>query len=168
MDSNRFRFGVIPLFLPLLVMFVAFSAAGAPDSADQAAKLVPSHNDTISGLKPNTFVVETRHRLYPEFRQVDTVGLEDPFYIGEDDWEARIITFNPHLGITQTGERLVMSDTLYNPAIEVQVKAGDSVSQTSWGFYYVDSPHFYREDLLGFKLLDFKVGPEYIQPPDRK
>ena len=114
------------------------------------------------------FVVETRHRLYPEFVQIDTVGMEQSFYIGEDELEAKVIAFNPHLGITQKGEALQMSDTLYNPAVRVEVFLEGGKQQESWGFYVLESPHFKRDDLLAFKLVDFKVGEKYIKAPARK
>ena len=80
------------------------------------------------------FVIETRHRLFPEFSQIDTVVMEEPFYIGEEEYKGEVIAFNPHLGITQKGEALQMSDTLYNPAVRVRVSLDDEVKQESWGF----------------------------------
>ena len=160
---------LLRILLPLITLIVAtiYATARPADTTDvekvQAAEAAPT--DTLA---ENTFVVEIRHRMHPNFRQVDTVAVDEAFYVGEEEWEVRIVTFNPHLGITTKGERLVMSDTLYNPAIEVEVRVDDSLTQTSWGFYFVDAPHFYREDMLGFKIIDFNVGPEYIQPPDRK
>lgn len=114
------------------------------------------------------FVVETRHRLYPNFSQVDTVTVDEPFYIGEDEMKAVVIKFNPHLGITADGTALQMSDTLYNPAIRVRVTQADSLVQESWAFLGGGAPHFRRESMLAFKLLDFKVGDEYAMPPLRK
>ena len=114
------------------------------------------------------FVVETSHRIYKNFKQVDTVGLEEAFFIGEDEYQASIILFNPHLAITTEGKILQMSDTLYNPAIRVKVIYEDSVLQESWGFYYADAPHFYRDELLGFRLVDFSVSDQYIAVPKKK
>ena len=114
------------------------------------------------------FIIETRHRLYPEFSQVDTVGMEEPFYIGEDEYEGIVTGFNPHLGITQKGEALQMSDTLYNPAVRVRVSLEGEVKQENWGFYVLESPHFRRDDLLAFKLVDFRVSEKYITAPAGK
>ncbi|MEW6413174.1 MAG: hypothetical protein AB1483_12010 [Candidatus Zixiibacteriota bacterium] len=114
------------------------------------------------------FIIESRHRLYPDFVQIDTVGMDQPFYIGEDEWKAAVVGFNPHLGITQKGEALQMSDTLYNPAVRVRVSVDDEIKQESWGFYVLSSPHFKRDDLLAFKLVDFKVSDKYVEAPARK
>ena len=117
---------------------------------------------------PNYFIIETRHRLYPEFSQVDTVGMDQPFYIGEDEYEGVVVGFNPHLGITTKGEALKLSDTLYNPAVRVHVSLEGELKQENWGFFVLESPHFRRDDLLAFKLVDFKVSDKYITAPAGK
>lgn len=114
------------------------------------------------------FVIETRHRLFPDFSQIDTVTMEEPFYIGEEEYKGEVIEFNPHLGITQKGEALQMSDTLYNPAVRVRVSLDGEVKQESWGFLVLTSPHFRRESLFAFRLVDFKVGEKYIEAPAGK
>lgn len=113
------------------------------------------------------YVIETRHRLFPEFRQLDTVGFGEVFLVGEEEWHASVILFNPHLGITQSGKALQQSDTLYNPAVRVRVEHADTLVQECWGFHFTDAPHFRRTDLLGFKLVSFKVGPQYIAAPKK-
>ena len=122
-------------------------------------------DSVLTELEGEYYVIQTRHRVHTKFSQIDTVKFGEPFFIGEDEFEAEIITFNPHLGITVKGEALQMSDTLYNPAVRVRVSSEGEVMQESWGFFFVDSPHFYREDMLGFKLLDFKVDDKYIRIP---
>jgi hypothetical protein len=114
------------------------------------------------------FIIETRHRLFPNFSQIDTVGMEQPFYIGEEEYQGEIIAFNPHLGITTKGEALQMSDTLYNPAVMVRVSLEDEIQQESWGFFVLTSPHFRRESLFAFRLVDFKVSEKYVKAPARK
>jgi len=114
------------------------------------------------------YIIETRHRLYPEFSQVDTVGMDQPFYIGEEEYEGVVVGFNPHLGITTKGEALQLSDTLYNPAVRVHLSLEGELKQENWGFFIIESPHFRRDDLLAFKLVDFKVSDKYITAPAGK
>jgi len=114
------------------------------------------------------YVIETRHRLYPQLLQVDTVGMNQVFLIGEEELQAEVIGFNPHLGITQEGEALQMSDTLYNPAVRVRVTTEGEVKQESWGFHVIGAPHFRRDDLLAFKLVEFEVSEKYIKAPAGK
>lgn len=150
MMQKYLKTALLPIIVGMLV--AAPSEAADSDSTDTATEF---------------FVIETIHRLYPEFSQTDTVGFAEPFSIGEEEWQASIILFNPHLGITTDGDALQMSDTLYNPAVRVRVEKGDSLIQESWGFHYVDSPHFYRDQMLGFKLIEFQVGEEYPWPSNQ-
>ena len=148
-----------------LLICLLFAALGLAVPAPIA---IAQDADTSETETPDEhFVIETRHRLFPQFVQIDTVIMNQPFYIGEEEYEARVIEFNPHLGITTKGEYLRMSDTLYNPAVRVQATLGD-IEQESWGFYVIAAPHFKRDDLLAFKLVEFKVGDEYIEAPARK
>jgi len=140
-----------------LIMLTAFFSALSADADSTGA--VPADEDY--------FVIETTHRHYASFKQTDTVMFGVPFYIGEEEYKATILLFNPHLGITTTGEALEMSDTLYNPAARVRVEHADSLLQESWAFHFIDSPHFYRNALLGFKLVEFKVSDKYIPAPPK-
>lgn len=121
-----------------------------------------------STLLTSTFVIETRHRLYPKFYQLDTVLFGQTFPLGEDDeFVAKVTRFNPHLMITTKGEYKKHSDTLYNPAIRVQVMAGDSLVQETWGFFFVDAPHFRGNNYFGFKLVSFLVNEQkYTKAPE--
>ncbi len=125
-------------------------------------------DSTENKAEEEYYIIETRHRLYPEFQQIDTVALNEPFYVGDEEWEGKVIGFNPHLGITMEGVDLQMSDTLYNPAVRVQVSYDGEIKQESWGFSVMKAPHFKREDLLGFRLVDFKVDEKYIEAPAGK
>ncbi len=149
--TNRFW---LVMGLALALTLVSAAVAEEPQSAP-------------SDSTGEYYVIETRHRLFPEFRQIDTVGFGEVFLVGEEEWQAKVIMFNPHLGITQSGKALQQSDTLYNPAVRVRVEQADSLVQESWGFHFTDAPHFRRTDLLGFKLVSFKVGPQYIAAPKK-
>lgn len=109
------------------------------------------------------YVLETRHQVFAEFRQVDTVRVNQRFPIGEGEEMGEVILFNPHLSITEKGKILQLSDTLYNPAVRVRVMAGDSLVQESWAFYFTSAPHFRRSDMFGFRLLDFHVSDRFIK-----
>lgn len=109
------------------------------------------------------FVIEVRHRVFADFKEVDTARFNEKFEIGDGEEVAQIFTFNPHLAITEKGEFLQISDTLYNPAVRIRVYEKDSVVQESWAFYFTDAPHFRRSDMLGFRLLDFKLPDKFIR-----
>ena len=156
MIQTSWRCALLAVFVLLISSYSTSVTAQTEDSVSQSAPVGPM------------FEVETRHRMFPGFRQVDTVGIDQVFLVGEEELEARIVLFNPHLGITTDGQRLQMSDTLYNPAVQVEVKTDGEVTQTSWGFYYTEAPHFYRDQMLGFRIISFDVGEEYIPKPKEK
>lgn len=136
--------------------FLMMTVVGISQSSD-SSRTVESEEE---------FVIETRHRLFPNFRQVDTVAIGEIFLVGEEELKAEVLKFNPHLGITDSGKYLQMTDTLYNPAVLVRLTMEDGRVQESWGFYVMDAPHYRRDNLFGFKLVDFKVGEKYIRPPE--
>ncbi len=121
-----------------------------------------------STLLTATFVIETRHRLFPKFYQLDTVQFGQFFSLGEDEqYSAKVTRFNPHLVITTKGEYKKPDDTLYNPAARLQVFSVDSLVQEGWAFHFVDAPHFRGSDYFGFKLVSFIVNEQkYIKPPE--
>lgn len=183
----------LQVFLILLCGLINSAVSGESDTtkADQKSPgmppgMMPSHGnmgmlnqpvlpDSLrfqdgpfdSTLLTASFVIETRHRLYPKFYQLDTVIFGQPFPLGEDDeYTAKVTRFNPHLMITTKGEYKKVTDTLYNPAVRVQVMAGDSLVQETWGFYFVDAPHFRGNNYFGFKLVDFHVNEQkYTKAP---
>ncbi len=143
------------LLPPFVTIFTSLVSAQAGDSLQA---------DTSKSY----FIIETRHRLFPKFLEIDTVRLNQQFSIGEEEYRAEVIDFNPSFLISDSGQVFQESDTLYNPAVKVKVILDSTKTQESWAFYYGDAPHFRRDNLLGFKLLDFKVEGKYIKPPDKK
>lgn len=177
------------------VVIWPFSAATpqATDSAKQAMPaanphiMMPSHpesdsikvptgpdTDTIFDPK-DWMIIETHHRMYPAFLQVDTVKPKQKFQLGDDGPFAEVIKFVPDLKVTMKGERIKTSDTLFNPAALLRVTIPDtltkkdSVVQESWAFFYSGAPHFSRQAFFAFKLVDFKVAnPKYVKLPEGK
>jgi len=184
------------LVMALLLTAVAWSPAMVGSQTNDTAKvpspvspheMAPSHQpadslktplgpdtDTIFGPK-DQMVIETHHRMYSAFLQVDTIKPKQRFQLGDDGPFAEVVKFVADLKVTMKGEKLKMSDTLYNPAVLVRVVVPDSVTQKdsvvqeSWAFYYSGAPHFSRQAFFAFKLLDFKVeNPKYVKPPEGK
>jgi hypothetical protein len=156
------------------------SAHGQPNDTTKAGqalvKLQLDTLDTDTVFSIDDFaVIETHHRLYPDFLQTDTVKFHQRFQIGDEPIFAQVERFAADLKITMKGEKVKMSDTLFNPAVLVRVwikdtvTQKDSLSQESWAFLYGGSPHFSKSAFFAFNLLNFKVAnPKYITPPERK
>lgn len=161
-------------FLTLVSTMILTTFAGTivaqPDSAkpqtNPLMNLKVSHAiDTTTGAVDSAyrFIIEVRHRVFTDFQEIDTVYLHQKFPIGEGENIGEVFVFNPHLIITDKGEYLKISDTLYNPAIRVRVIQKDSIIQQSWAFFFSDAPHFRRNDILGFKLVSFDVPAKFIK-----
>ena len=160
------------LLMSSLLLFASLSFASG-DSArapiqpapTHAQPLMSSHQQKSADTLPSEyFVIEISHRVFKNFHEIDTVAMNQRFPIGEGDEIGEVFVFNPDFSIGDSGKYLQLSDTLNNPAVRVRVVVKDSVIQQSWAFYYGSMPHFRRNDLLGFRLVDYRVGEKYFKP----
>ena len=164
LSGKWFNRSIITLGVIVFAETLAFSAAdSAKTPTAKPDPLMTSHVATPPALPSEYYVLEVRHRVFANFLEIDTVGMNQKFSIGEADDSGEVILFNPHLGITDSGKVIQVSDTLYNPAVRVRVTNKDSLIQESWGFHFGTAPHYRRNDLLGFRLLDFRVNEKYIK-----
>jgi hypothetical protein len=162
------------LSVGLVSAITSFSAApdstkqAAPDTSKQAAQAIVAPSKATGEY----YIIETRHRIFQDFLQVDTVTFGEPFLLGEEEDTARIFTFNPDLVIRlindTTAEAIQDSDTLKNPAVRIRVSK-NKVLQESWAFAAGGAPHFKRNDVFGFKIREFNVtNLKYIKPVQGK
>ncbi|UCG60997.1 MAG: hypothetical protein JSV52_11805 [Candidatus Zixiibacteriota bacterium] len=150
-----------PLTATLIILLVLTIDPLAQVSAEET-------DSTKVDLQKEYYLTEARHRLFPNFSQMDTGGMNEPFFVGEDENKGEVIAFNPNLGIATRGEALQVSETLHNPAVKARVSLGEEVQQESWGFSVMTAPHFCRKNLFAFRLVDFKVSEKYIEAPAGK
>lgn len=129
------------------------------DTTPKPIAVIPTMDSTAGW-----FVVETRHRIFMSFLQTDTVYFGQPFSLGEEEKDtAYIYDFNPDFTITDSGRVLQRSDSLLNPAIHVRVVSDGRTQQESWAFNVGGAPHFRRNYLFAFRLLEFRVPDKYIK-----
>jgi hypothetical protein len=174
-QANDSAKGPSPITAPQLIPShrPADTASAASAAVASSIPAVPSGPDTDTIFSPNDWmVIETHHRMFPDFLQLDTVKPKERFQIGEDGPYGEVVRFVADLKVTMKGERAKMSDTLYNPAVLVRVYVPDTVThqdsviQETWAFLYGSSPHFSRQSFFAFLLRDFKVeNPKYVKPP---
>jgi hypothetical protein len=186
-----------PFIAPILLILSGLAQAQTPDSGKTATvpQAVSSHTVDSSKLKagqpeaqpgsapdldtifsPDDYVViEAHHRLFPSFQQTDTVKFHQRFQLGDENLFAEVFKFVADLKVSMKGEKVKMSDTLNNPAVQVRVISVDSIThkdsvmQETWAFYYSGAPHFSRTTFFAFTLKSFKVSnPKYIKPPEGK
>jgi hypothetical protein len=164
LSAKWFNRSMINLCVVIFVGTLAFAAVDSTKTpAAKPDPLMTSHAPTAPALPSEYYVLEVRHRVFTNFLEVDTVGMNQKFSIGEAEDSGEVILFNPHLGITDSGKIVQVSDTLYNPAVRIRVTNKDSLIQESWGFHFGSAPHYRRNDLLGFRLIDFRVNEKFIR-----
>jgi len=158
-----FKLSVLTIGIMLIASLLATASDSTKATSSGINYLLPAHStDTLVDTN-YVFVLEIKHRVFIDFHEVDTVRLNEKFEIGDGDAHGQVFTFNPHLAITEKGQYLQDSDTLYNPAVRVRLYQKDSVIQENWAFYYSEAPHFRRGDILGFRLLDFQVPDKFVR-----
>lgn len=127
---------------------------------DSSATLDSVFVDSTKG----SFVIQTSHRMFPSFHQIDTVFFGQRFALGEGEEDtAAVFLFNPHFSLTDNGKYAQLSDTLVNPAVHIRIMAKGKLLQESWAFYYTGAPHYRRNEFFGFKLNDFHVSDKYVK-----
>ncbi|HVP07071.1 MAG TPA: hypothetical protein VMS71_04445 [Candidatus Acidoferrum sp.] len=138
------------------------------DTVPKPVAVIPQV-DTTAGW----FVIETTHRIFTNFLQVDTVFFGQPFALGEDEKDtAYVFGFNPDFSINfsgaDSGKVIQVSDTLRNPAAHLMVVNGGRLQQESWAFKFGGAPHFRRNAFFAFRMLEYRVPDKYIKAPDAK
>lgn len=161
-----------PGLVAALTLLAAFSLLPCRAASPDSSKTIVPPDSTSSKLSGEYYIIETRHRIFQDFIQVDTVKFGEPFLLGEEEDTARIFMFNPDfisvLINDTTAETIQASDTLNNPAVRIRVSK-NKVLQESWAFFVGGAPHFHRNDFFGFKIRAFHViDPKYIMPATRK
>jgi hypothetical protein len=157
---------VSPGWVAALTLLAVLSFLPCRAASPDSSKLNVPADSASPKLSGEYYIIETRHRIFQDFLQVDTVKFGEPFLLGEEEDTARIIMFNPDLIIKlvndTTSETIQASDTLYNPAVRIRVSK-NKVLQESWAFFVGGAPHFHRNDFFGFKIRAFHVtDPKYI------
>ncbi len=158
-----FKLSVTTIGIVLITSDLGRASDSAKEALSAPNSLLPAHSAISSKDTSSVFILEVRHRIFTDFLEFDTVRMNEQFEIGDEDFHGQVFIFNPHLIITEKGEYLQDSDSLYNPAVRVRVYQEDSVIQESWAFYYSEAPHFRRSDILGFRLLNFQVSDRFVR-----
>jgi hypothetical protein len=133
--------------MPVLVaaaMFLLAGAAGAGTAAKPAAPGAP--------LKVSTMTMVIGHRAFPEFHDRVTVKLHETFRVGDTEYSAKVVEFQPDFAMDlKTRKVISRSAAPNNPAAKVYVWKNGAPDDTSWAFLNMP-PHFGRHSMLAFQL----------------
>jgi hypothetical protein len=93
------------------------------------------------------------HSHYPNFREEHRVALKERFAIGDSDYEARIVRFEPDFALDNTkGEVFSRSEDYNNPAVQIEVFKGGKKVTKLWAFGLA-FPHRGQGVPLTFRLV---------------
>ena len=140
--------------LVLVVLATVVCTAGALTAEDATHDWGPA-----SGL-----TVEVRNRLYLDFEETHTIGMNERVQVGDTDFYFEVIDFFPHFAlIDSTKEVISLSHEPDNVAFKFVVYENDSIIDTSWSFYNLEVPHYSRTSFLYFNVTRFIYRDETFE-----
>ena len=144
----------VSLCLASLMLPAARPAAAGGPAPDSTAIVADT---TLS------FGLEIGSRLYPEWKEEQTVKLQDGFYLADTDLTARLVAFVPDFRIIDKKVRSV-SPRMGNPAAFVIVESDSGAVDSTWAFLNFP-PHFSPKSFFTFRLREV-TG--YVEPVDTR
>lgn len=111
--------------------------------------------------------ISVNHRVFVGYHEEFKVKMGEKFQLSDTDYYAKVVDFVPDFAIsTSTGKVISRSDSLKNPAVKLMIFKGKKKVEEVWAFQKVQAPHFSRQSMLGFKLLDFKIKDKFKKVED--
>jgi len=133
--------------LPWLFAVLLSLAIGPPGHAQTKAP-APARGPRFEAV---TFGV--RHRVFPDFRDVQRVKLNQEFPLGDTEYSARVMRYVPDFQMDLEHRRVFsLSNQPRNPAFQVVVKKNGVPHDTSWAFLK-SPPHFGVRAYFAFHVL---------------
>ena len=112
--------------------------------------------------------IAVTHRVFPGYYEEFRVKMGEKFQLSDAEYYAIAVDFVPDFAISSsTGKVISRSDSLKNPAVKLIVYRGKDELEEVWAFQKVQAPHFSRQSMLGFKLLDFKIEDKFRKVEDK-
>lgn len=133
------------LTLATLIAAAASATAAAPGRAPQIKSVV----------------LAARHRVFPDFLEVDSVLVKQEYRVGDTPYSAQVVEFVPDFAMDlKTRKVFSRSPEPRNPAFRIIVREKGVPQDTTWAFINMP-PHFGRKSLLAFFIvrIDFKDRP---------
>ena len=125
------------------------------------------------GPKLESVTLGIRHRVFPDFRDMQRVKLNRDFPLGDTEYSARVIQYLPDFQMDLERRKVFsLTDQPRNPAFRVVVRRNDVPHDTSWAFLK-SPPHFGARSYFAFQVLriDFVGAPpllvdsSLVEPP---
>ena len=111
--------------------------------------------------------LKVHHRVFVGFQETHRVAPGETFIIGDTEYSARITGFVPDFLYDQEKKQVISaSNELRNPAVRLEVYQNGTKVEELWAFAGDGPPHFGRESMLAFSILEliWKPGQEPPRP----
>lgn len=109
--------------------------------------------------------IRSSSRMYAKYSEEHTVKMYEKFTLSDSDLEAVVVEFYPDFAIdTLTHKAITLSDTLNNPAAKILIIEDNKKKEEAYAFPPGIMPHYSARSFIGFELVDYKTGGNYIKP----
>uniref|UniRef100_A0A832MLR3 Uncharacterized protein n=1 Tax=Eiseniibacteriota bacterium TaxID=2212470 RepID=A0A832MLR3_UNCEI len=133
--------------LGLALLVAPPAAAQAPESAP------PAPASSVRKLKVKRIHLGVRHRVFHNFYDEVEVRLGEEFPVGDSDYSAKVLRFEPHFTIDEKTRRIYsMSNAPKNPALQIVSIEKGAPHDTTWAFLNFP-PHFSKRAILAYQIL---------------
>jgi hypothetical protein len=121
-----------------------------------------------SGNRPayrlDTVTLGIRHRVFPDFVDLQKVHLKQRFVVGDTKYTAMVVDFVPDFAMALKSHKVISrSSEPNNPAFKIVVRLAGKAQDTTWAMLRMP-PHFARNSMLAFKVarIDFIGRPPLV------
>jgi hypothetical protein len=105
------------------------------------------------GPKLDSVTLVIRHRVFHDFRDAQTVKLNQDFILGDTDYSGRVVRYVPDFSMNlETRQITSMSEQPNNPAFQIIVRKKGVPQDTTWALFRMP-PHFARKSFFGFQVV---------------
>lgn len=150
------RFGATAVAIVLLAVVAAVTLPGTAGSKP-------------AGKPPKVTAVTlgVRHRVFPGFGELKRVEMNKRFQVGDTEFAAEIVEFQPDFTIQLKPRKKITSrsNEPNNPAFRIIVREKGSPRDTVWAFFN-SPPHFAAKSLLAFQVLKIEFEDRPPLEPD--
>lgn len=150
----------------LAVLSIVAALFPVPDRVAAADEAVFTDTLAITADTSLVFTLDTGSRLYPDWKEENTVRLQQEFPIGDTEYRALVKAFMPDFRIIDGKPRNV-SPGMKNPAAFIQVRNDSAVVDSAWAFLNFP-PHFSPTSFFTFQLKKVEGYPDPVAPEEEK
>lgn len=146
-------------------------AAAPAAGVEKAAATAPAPS-RVQRLRVKKVILGVRHRAIQSFYEEDAAKVGEEFPIGDTEYTARILRFEPDFVIEAGSRRFTSkSERPDNPAFQIVTSEKGAPHDTSWAFLNFP-PHFSKRSLIAYQVLRIEfenhapIVPKPMAPPD--